>query len=443
MKKIKNKFLYFILFLIFAIILVVLYMLFFKQNIDRNSYVELISGSWFLNNVNLVAWEKEILKENDEIKAGSGESMVIIEWWDWSITRLGENTHLKVDENYFSDDWNIVKVIFKIFSGKTWSNVLSYIPWDSHFKQVFDDTEVAVRWTIYIIDLDKNYLYVENHRVVLTEKDGKIIEVKEKEPISTKTFDFISLSDFILKLKDKVFFRENKDLDKKLYLVLKQNLQDQLKNLEKLKSLDYKKLWEKELQKAYREVLSNYQKLNFISTADWEELFGLKIDIKQKLMDLSSPLEKANLAQSFFYDFKDSVKNKNFYSFDKITEVLLQNKKYFDFSEFLVLLWSINITDKLNELIKEDLEKLKDSFDLWKELWEKALKWAVDLDKKLREWILDIKKTTEEKVEDWFKKVIKSKETLDRELQNQARDWINSIENFLEEKIWETLNRWN
>ncbi len=432
MKKIKNKFSYFVFTLLILILFVVFYVLFFNQKVDRNSYVELISWTGFLNGQALELSKKSKLIENDELKTWTWNSMIIVEWWDWSITRLWSNTSIKISENYFSDDWDIVRVIFKIFSWKTWSNILSYIPWDSHFKQVFDDTEVAVRWTIYTVDLEKNYLYVEKHKVLLTEKNWKTIKLDEKKPLNLKTFDFISLNDFILKVRDKLFFKENQELDKKLYNILKKELESQLKAIEKIWNLKIWDLKNENIEKTYKKILSNYQKLNFISTADWEELFSLKITLKEKLMDLASEGEKSNLAESFFYDFKDIVTSKKFYSFDKITKILIKNKKYFEFWEFLKLLSSMDITDELNDLIKEDVKKLKKSFDLTIDLSKKAAGWLKEADEKIREWILDIKDSAEKKVEDWFNKIIEWKKSLDDKIQKEADNWIKSIENFLE-----------
>lgn len=405
MKKIKNKFIIFIIFLICSILI---YIYLNRNIVDRNSYIELIDWTWYLNNIELEIYKREILNKNDNIKTGFGSSMAVINWWDWSITRLWKNTSLKIDENYFSEDWNIIKVAFNIFSGKTWSNVLSYIPEESYFRQSFEDTEVAVRWTIYSLDADKKYIYVESHEVLL-KNNNKIIKVWEKKPFSIKTFSFINIKKFLLELKDKAFFVKNKALDNELYTILKKELNEQIINFKKLSSLNVSKVSKKELEKTYNKLLYNYQKLNFISTKDWKDLFDLKIDIKKKLMDVSSPRQKSNLAKSFFYDFKDTIENNKYYAFDDITKVLLENKKYIDFTQFLNFLDSLNLRENINNSIKQNLQNLKKTFsdikNIWWQIFDTADNFREFTENEIKNTAKEVEKTSKSffgKVKDFF-----------------------------------------
>jgi hypothetical protein len=80
MQKIKNKFIYFVIFFIFLIILYSVYLSLFEKSIDRNSYVQLVSGEATLNEVPLYINSREQLDANDFIKTVTQDSLAVIEW---------------------------------------------------------------------------------------------------------------------------------------------------------------------------------------------------------------------------------------------------------------------------------------------------------------------------------------------------------------------------
>ena len=80
-----------------------------------------------------------------------------------------------------SDDLLKINISFKLEKWKTWSNVVSFIWKESYFNQEFADTTAAVRWTIYEVNLDKDYLYVDSHEVKLTNNSWKTEIVSEKK----------------------------------------------------------------------------------------------------------------------------------------------------------------------------------------------------------------------------------------------------------------------
>ena len=101
MQKNKNKFIYFIIILIVIIIWIWISISLFFKSVDRNSYLELVSWEWLLNDKVLQIWKKEKLSKEDIIETKTKDSLAIIEWWDWSITRLWWNTKVKIENQYF------------------------------------------------------------------------------------------------------------------------------------------------------------------------------------------------------------------------------------------------------------------------------------------------------------------------------------------------------
>ena len=170
MQKNKNKFIYFIIILIVIIIWIWISISLFFKSVDRNSYLELVSWEWLLNDKVLQIWKTEQLSKEDIIETKTKDSLAIIEWWDWSITRLWWNTKVKIENQFVAKNKDQVNILFRLFSGKTWSNVVTYLWEDSYFNQTYSDTEIAVRGTVYVVDADNDYLQVESHKVELINK---------------------------------------------------------------------------------------------------------------------------------------------------------------------------------------------------------------------------------------------------------------------------------
>ncbi len=364
----NNKFIYFIIFLILLLILFIVYSWFSKTSYDRSSYVQLVEWEAFLNEDALLEWEKEKLSIGDTIKTTKEESIAIIEWWDGSITRLGWNTQLQVNELFVSQSKDRLNIAFELFSWKTWSNVLSYIPWDSYFKQSFMDMEAAVRWTVYNVDLENDYLYVVDHKVELTTIDWDSYSIEENKPFDIKNFDFLKLEEFINKYKDSVFEDVNRRLDNELFRQIKADINKKIDDLSELAQMDLSQL-EKDMQaKLYNQVLSSYQDLNSVWVEDGS-LFELKIDLKEKLYLLSDNQEKELVANSFEYDIKDAKDSNNYeYLNDILTKVNNNGininesiKNYVDNINY------DNINPELRESLKNNYEKFINNvnIDAW------------------------------------------------------------------------------
>ena len=365
MQKNKNKFIYFIIILIVIIIWIWISISLFFKSVDRNSYLELVSWEWFLNDKVLQIWKKEKLSKEDIIETKTKDSLAIIEWWDWSITRLWWNTKVKIENQFVAKNKDQVNILFRLFSGKTWSNVVTYLWEDSYFNQTYSDTEIAVRWTVYVVDADNDYLQVESHKVELTNKQFGKKEVTENKQLKLSNFEFISLDDFIKFFKDKWFFELNQKLDKEYLLKLSLEVEKRVKDFVYFAGKNIDNLTKEQREKLYKTILSSYQDLNFVSLENSEKLFNLKIALKEKLIDLAPDTEKPSLLSTFSYDLKDIFKNKNFWNFEKITDILKENQKYLDYNNFTKMLENLGIKfdlwDNLNKLIDTFKEKVLNS----------------------------------------------------------------------------------
>ena len=351
MEKNKNKFIYFIIVLIFLIISIWVYISIFFKSVDRNSYLELVSGKWLLNEKVLEIWKREKLSKDDVIETKTKDSLAVIEWWDWSITRLWGNTKVEIE--------NDINIFFRLFSGKTWSNVISYMWEDSYFKQSFGDTEAAVRWTVFSVDLDRDYLQVESHKVDLTSEKYWKVEVTENKQLKLSDFSFISLEDFIKFFKDKVFFEINQKMDKEYLMKLALDLQKNLDRLIAATSRKVDDLTGAEREKLYAELMSQYQQINFATSSVSEELFNLKISLKEKLIKLTPDSQKSSLLDTLSYDLKDIFNTKNFWSFEWITNILKENEKFIDSEKMQEYFNIFNIKSEIWATIDKTIDIFK------------------------------------------------------------------------------------
>jgi len=348
-EKLKNKFIFIIILAILSI-LWIQYLL--KPEIDTNTYLVLIKWE--------VSIDTNILKKEDRKKLEiwniiitKKDSACIIEWWDWSLTRLWENSKVEIQELNIKKDLSKINLQFKLINWKTWSNVVSYLWEESYFKQNFEDIEAAVRWTVFDVNLNNDYVYVANHEVAV-KKDNKTKIISENNAFSISQFSFIKIEEFIKNVVDKEWLEENAKLDNKFLNNLKKDLSEKI-DLENIDEILNK-------NKTYKELLSEYQKLNFISASD-SELFEIKNRLKNKLIEIAPDKEKQNLIKYSIYDLKDAlnldtIDSKTKETIKNITKLVWNNswdlekilwKKYSEFE---------NILDKLD--IKNTANKIKD-----------------------------------------------------------------------------------
>lgn len=392
MPKIKNKFIIFIIVLFTWVILTAISKSFFYKNIDTNSYVLLLNWQALLNNNLLKLNDKQELSIWDTVRTVWKDALAVLEWWDGSVTRLWWDSSVKIDNLYVSDDIWKINIWFELLSWKSWSNVVSFLWEDSYFKEYFRDSEAAVRWTIFNVDLNNDYLNVTDHKVKFTNSWRSII-INENKPFSLKTFDFIALEEYIKNLKDSTWEKINTKIDMELFAWLKEQLNTDFNNLVKFKDIDINSIINdtERREELYNKLLTDYQKLNFIKSED-SDLFKTKLELKEVLFKLSSEENKDELVQNTLYDFKDVISKKEYSNLGNIMTILSENKGILwdiDFNEYFK--WGV-IPEELKNSLKDNLEGLKNifwnSFSGWidigidfkdiKNKWDSIIKEALD-----------------------------------------------------------------
>ncbi len=374
MKKIRNKFIIFIIFSIIIVLLIWIYNSFFNK-VDRNTYAVLMEGQWIVNNKLLKREKKELLNIWDVVRT-IWDSLLVIEWWDWSVTRLWSDSMIKINELYVQADLLKINVSFDLLSWKSWTNVLNFLWTESYFKESFRDLEAWVRWTVFNVDLDNEYITVLDHKIFLSWDDVNLI-IEENRPFSLKTFSFLNFEEFIQKIKDYDFESLNMKLDEELFKSLREKVHEKLDKYFLPQIENISELTTEKKEELYNKLLPIYQELNFISSEDWK-LFSKKIEIKEKLIELASYEEKENLIKSIINDFVDSVKSENYEELDNIMSILLNNVPElnnidFDFENFFT---NLVVKEKLEKILIQNLDYMT------KLLWDKFdnVVWDLDLE---------------------------------------------------------------
>ena len=365
-RKNKNKL---IIILIIIIIWIISFSVFSKPKIDTKSYIVLIKWDVKINDYHLKKEQRLELKVWDII-ISEKKSACVIEWWDWSITRLWEKWKIEIQELNVVNDLSKINLQFKLTKWKTWSNVVSFLWDESYFKQNFEDIQASVRWTIFDVNLVKDYIYVANHEVKVQKWNNQEM-ISENKAFSISNFSFIEIEEFIKNIKDKTWQQLNSQLDKTFLNNLKKDISKKidLENIEKVITDN----------KSYKELLYQYQKLNFISPKD-NKLFEVKNKIRKELITKASNSDKENLLKYSVFDLKDAIDYQNIDSIKSSLSTIWKNKDIlgnlsndikniisdFNIPEFNIKNIDVNpIKDKAESLRNDAINKLKNlNFEL-------------------------------------------------------------------------------
>ena len=379
-QKIKNvKFLLIIVLLIVAVLWYQWYRSFSLIWVDRGSYVTLIAWEALWNEKKLIIDEKTQLVSWDKVQTIWDTSIAVIEWWDWSITRMWGSSWISINEVDVSKDLLEIKISFDLTGGKTWSNVISFLWEESYFKQNFDDIEASVRWTVFDVDLEKDYVFVQNHEVEL-KKDDKIKKVQENMPFQISSFSFVDIQKFFNEMRDNAWKELNNKLDGEYFEWLKAEILQSFesKNLESviawtlgekvedLQSLEKKiSTFSKQKKEAtYDSLMSEYQKYNFIAPED-TELFKEKLKLKKLLLAVAWDEEKESLMQYTLYDLKDAIDGKHFSSIKEMLPVVDEYKDFFSNVKLEEIFGKIDISWfswEMKELFSKNIWVFSDVF---------------------------------------------------------------------------------
>lgn len=415
MKNLKNKFIFLIIFLILLIIWIETYS--FYSIKDTNSYVTLTNWSWFVDNKELILKERELIKVWNIIKTVWEESIAIIEWWDSSITRLWWNTQMVIKENNISSDLSKIQISINLIKWKTRNNLVSIFWKDSYFNYYVNDIEAWVRWTKFEINIDKDYVYVENHEIKLknTKTQSGVILTAEK-PLKLSTFSLLDLQEFLINIKDKTWQEINNKLDKEMISNMQEsiwkNLQENnplnfilaifskkysvlyyINNQKELKKVKQKitKLSLGEKQFVYDKVFYKYQKINFLSPT--QKQYNKKLYYKQILLYITlNEKNTESLIKNSLYDINDIVSSNNLSNLKDTINILVENKDIIknlniDFNKYVDL---TKIPDSLKKSMLDSLKPLKDIFKIpdLNYLLDKT-KWGLDTIKTNVWWLIE------------------------------------------------------
>ena len=398
---IKNKFIIIIILIIISIIWYWVLNSYYDKVNNKSSYVILINWKATINN-NLL--EKDIRKEIniwDTITTVWNKALAVLEWWDGSLTRLWWNSSVKIDNLYISNDLTKINIWFELLSWKSWSNVISFLWEESYFREYFADTVAWVRWTVFNVDLEKNYLNVTDHLVTLTKNDWTNFIINESKPFNILTFKFIWLEEFIEKFKNLDWEQLNTKSDINFIDWLEKEIHKDLDSL--LENIN--KIWldEAKRKEIYNKILTEYQKFNFIKSSN-SDLFKLKIELKDKLINLADTKNKDVLLSSLLVDFKDTVNWTDFTNLESLLNILSNNKDS---------IWNIDISNYLDtNLIPEDLknEFVKNIDKLKNIFWDTV------------NFINDIR-------------------LIEKKASNRIHKWLDNIKDF-EEQGWDIIKTW-
>lgn len=419
MKKFKNKFIFAILFLIILIIWMESYS-FYNKN-DTNSYVSLVNWTWYINNNLLVLNKNKIVKEWDVIKTVWVDSIAIIEWWDKSITRLWWDSEIKVNENYVSTDLTKLRISFNLTNWKTWTKLISLFWKDSYFKQYIDNVEAWVRWTVFEVNKEKDYVYVQDHEIsLINNKTWKEVILSKDQPLSLSTFNLIDLQKFLNSLKDKAWEDLNMQLDNELILKLKASIES-LNNNNPINSILWlfsnkydilnsinswwdintikdklSKLNETDKRKVFDNLYWIYQQINFLSPQDKD--YNKKLYYKEILLQTSYDNKNTEgLVKNTLFDINDMISSNNLSNLNESIKVLIDNKNIvknlnLDFNNYVNL--SL-VPDWLKDSLINWLAPLKDIFNINLDIdsiksLEESARWKINdfLDENVW-WLID------------------------------------------------------
>lgn len=294
---------------------------------------------------------KEILKAWDIISTIWSWSLWIIEWWDNSITRIWWSSKLEIKESDIAKDLSSIKIKFKLMEWKSWSNVVSMFDDKSYFNEEFQDVIAWVRWTVFEVNLDNEYVYVKDHQV-------EINNIKTNESKTINSWEYFSL-DFLeivknidSKAKDFLWQTMNENIDKDYIINLKNeaikkaweykwkfNINNYLDSKYKVTSelakdnSDIDKINElinnmsiEDKNTLYYMIMFDYQKLNIIDSSS--DLFAKKMLYRDVLMLLANDENKKTILKYTFYDLNDSLNSYSWSNLSTLTWFLGKNNEY-------------------------------------------------------------------------------------------------------------------
>jgi len=389
MKKIGNKFIIAVIIVIAVIVASQVFIASSHNDRDTNSYLSLIAWNAMINEIRLERDTKVIVSAGDRVRVIWASSLALIEWWDGSMTRLGWNTSITVEQSDISNDYTDINISFDLLTGKTWSHIVSFIGSDSSFTQSFDGIEAWVRGTVFDVDLEKQFIHSSDHSIEITTPEGDSFLLPEWQVMSLESFSLVELSRYISELRDTAWTDLNTSLDREYINTLSENLQSSLQSsnpflfIMRFFSPTYatlyvldtyeqdvdvenylKSLSDGNKQEVYPEILSVYQEMNFVGPGSWE--YERKMRYKSALVTLDvNPENSQRLVAVTGYDLQDIIDSGSSEWLAQTLEFINSNVDWLNPENLNILKWWLDyIPEWLLEEFSENFNSLWDILDI-------------------------------------------------------------------------------
>ena len=251
---------------------------------------------------------------------------------------------------------------------------MRYLNKNSYFIETYENWRLAatVRWTVFEINLDKNYIYSVNHSIAINNTETKeeynipeweareiknILQIVEEKLLErswidlNKNEDIIYINELLKKWEKKISTSMRDKELKKLLLGIVDWKKDDLNSLkEKLEKLTKN-------QKEYNKTLIDlYQNLNYLPNS-WKNL-ELKNSLREEIINSATWINKQNFIDDFtrlnLFDYFDAVKN---------NQIIVSNKIKSNIEKYLKKDKNSQVIKKiLNSFDKKKIEEINNKF---------------------------------------------------------------------------------
>lgn len=354
------------------------------------------------------------------------ESIAVIEWWDGSITRLWSLSEIQVDQDTVTKDRSYINISFELFSGKSWSQVVSFLGNDSSFTQKFEGLEAGVRGTVFDIDLESWFIRASEHAVEILGPNSLRVIITPETPFDIVKQTFIDMDVFLRVFADAAWIDFNILSDTEYRQKLIQELEKNSRAFNPfLKIMEwlfptYRILYELDTSADFQSVEAQIQKINtrqrqwvfeavskryqeyVIVWGDDQELYNRKLMYQQALVLLSDDkVFQASIMERTILDIDSLIESWNTEQLDRVLGFVNS------YSELIPEIDTI-VLERALELIPEELRlEFQRSFEM---------------------------------IEDIF--WIRINTIWNLQPQNILNDTSDAIENFLDEALGDRLRNW-
>lgn len=332
--------------------------------------------------ITLRATENFFLKADDIVRTGQA-SKVVIRFLDQSVSRLAENTEIKISK-LFSNPLNKTQTIVELVlqHGRLWSRVISLIDDFSHFQvKVKNTVAVAKKKAAFDVSISSKgkakVSAVHNKVELLVPTDKKVLETTLVKGFSAEMKTDISVAPRIKSdegvVSDDTWISDNLAQDKKYIEEIKQETQEKLREQGKLFSNsplsialtfdDFEK--QNKILQSAAEKLASAQVL--LEKGDQEKAIALLAEFQAQVQSVFDWVKLHEVDRSIAAVQLTMRIQEMLDSYQKQFVLILPNDSLYKLKE-AVAATKINIAPDLDQKTQEKLEqaseKLSEAYDL-------------------------------------------------------------------------------